>query len=42
MLFYIKRTIDWLLTYKDVLYLVKKNKPEGKPNAGWVDNGEWK
>ena len=38
----LKTCLSWLHTYNDPMYLVKKNKPEGKPNSGWIDNGEWK
>lgn len=31
----------WLCEYWDCLWSVKRNKPKGKPNAGWVDNKEW-
>lgn len=37
-----KLKFNWLLTYRDVLYLVKANKPQGKPHSGWIDSGEWK
>ena len=33
--------LHWLNEYSDVMYLVKKNKPLGKVNSGWIDNGGW-
>ena len=37
-----KTCLSWIHTYNSTMYLVKKNKPSGKPNSGWIDNGEWK